>query len=185
MPRLRHEFVLVDPRVLRGACIFVALLAVLMVVGCAGYRLGATNGSPAGSRSIQVQPFVNQTLQPRLTDAVTQQFRKELQRDRTFELATDGTGDIVLSGVITRYQRFELSFAPQDVLTVRDYRLMVTAQVTARERGSGKILLDRAVNGVTLIRVGADLTSAERQAMPLLAQDLARNVTALLADGTW
>jgi hypothetical protein len=38
---------------------------------------------------------------------------------------------------------------------------------------------------VTLIRVGSDLTSAERQALPLLAADLARNITALLADGTW
>jgi hypothetical protein len=29
------------------------------------------------------------------------------------------------------------------------------------------------------------MTNAERQATPLLAQDLARNVTALLVDGTW
>jgi hypothetical protein len=35
------------------------------------------------------------------------------------------------------------------------------------------------------VRVGNDLTSAERQALPLAADDLARSITALLADGTW
>jgi hypothetical protein len=68
---------------------------------------------------------------------------------------------------------------------VRDYRLSLTAQVTVRERSTGKIILNQPVTGFTLIRVGNDLTSAERQGMPLLAGDLARNVTALLADGKW
>jgi len=39
---------------------------------------------------------------------------------------------------LTRYDRFEVSFAPNDPLTGRDYRLTVVAQVTARERSSGK-----------------------------------------------
>jgi hypothetical protein len=33
--------------------------------------------------------------------------------------------------------------------------------------------------------VGDDLPSAERQSMPLAATDLARRITALLADGSW
>jgi hypothetical protein len=41
------------------------------------------------------------------------------------------------------------------------------------------------VTGTTLIRVTTDLTSTERQALPLLAADLAKNVTALLAEGAW
>ena len=39
--------------------------------------------------------------------------------------------------------------------------------------------------GMTLVRVGPDLQSTERQALPLLATDLANNVTALLVDGSW
>ena len=157
----------------------------LGLAGCAGYRLGPTNGLSAGAKSVQVRAFLNQTLEPRLTDTVTQQVRKTLQRDGTFRLATRQDGDTLLSGVLTRYQRFELSLSPEDVLTVRDYRLLLTAQVTATDRATGKVLLNQPVNGVTLIRVGSDLTSAERQALPLLASDLARNVTALLADGSW
>ena len=35
-----------------------------------------------------------------------------------------------------------------DVLTVRDYRLELTAQVTARERSTGKVILDQPVTGL-------------------------------------
>jgi len=108
-----------------------------------------------------------------------------LQRDGTYQLASHDDGDIVLSGVITRYHRHELTFLPTDTLTVRDFRISLTAQVTARDISTGKTILDQPVTGTTIIRVGSDLTSTERQALPLLAADLARNVTALLADGSW
>jgi hypothetical protein len=55
----------------------------------------------------------------------------------------------------------------------------------ARERVSGKVLFEREVHGATLMRVGSDLASAERQALPLLATDLARHITSLLVDGGW
>jgi len=157
----------------------------LLLTGCAGYQLGPTNGLAAGEKSVQIAPFVNATLQPRLTDYVTSQLRKELQKDGTYRLATHGDADIILSGRMTRYDRSEVTLSSADILTVRDYRLVLTAQVTARERSTGRMLLDQSVTGSTLIRVGPDLTSAERQAMPLLADDLAKNVTALLADGKW
>jgi hypothetical protein len=160
-------------------------LLVTALCGCAGYQLGPTNGLGAREKSIQIHPFVNQTLEPRLTDAVTFQLHKEIQRDGTYQLATHTDGDIVVSGVITNYNRHAISFQPSDNITAHDYRLSVTAVVTARDRASGKTILAQPVNGYTLIRVNTDLTSTERQALPLLAQDLARNVTSLLVDGSW
>lgn len=153
--------------------------------GCAGYRLGPVNGVTAREKSVQVNPFSSRTLEPRLSDAVTTQLRKQLQRDGTYQLATRDDGDIVVSGIVTRYDRHEVSFSSSDILTVLDYRLDLEAQVTARERSTGKIILNQPVTGSTLIRVTADLTSSERQALPLLAADLAKNVTALLTEGAW
>ena len=170
------------PHLLRPAC---AALALICLAGCAGYSLGPTNGLEVGEKSIQVTPFANQTVEPRLTDEVTQQMRKVLQRDRTYRLATHDDGDIVLSGSIVSYTRHELSFLRTDTLTVKDFRITMTAQVTARERSTGKVVLDQRVTGRTIIRVGADLVSSERQALPSLAEDLAKNVTSLLADGTF
>jgi hypothetical protein len=165
--------------------VLVVLLAAFVLNGCAGYRLGPTNGLSAGEKTIQVNPFSNKTLQPFLTDAVTSQMRKQLQRDGTYQLATHNDGDIIVNGTITFYQRLEVTFTPNDILTVRDYRLSLTAQITARDRSSGKVILDQPVSGFTLMRVGSDMTTAERQAMPLLAADLAKNAAALLVDGKW
>jgi hypothetical protein len=163
-----------------------SITLVLLLTGCAGYRLGPANGMAAGSRSIRINPIPNQTLQPGLSDAVTGMLRKELQRDGAFQLAThQDTGDIVLDGTIVRYDRHELSFHSSDNLTVKDFSILITAQITARERGTGKVILDKLVTGSTMIRVGSDMTSAERQGMPLLADDLAKNVVALLSEGTW
>jgi Lipopolysaccharide-assembly len=160
---------------------FLALVPLLF--GCA-YRLGPTGGFTAGEKSIQVMPFSNQTLEPRLTDAVTFQIHKQVQHDGTFRLATHDDGDIV-TGIITKYTRHELSFQPADTLTARDYRLSMTAQVTARDRITGKVIIDQEISGFTLLRVGPDLVSSERQSLPLLAGDLAKNVISRLADGTW
>ena len=160
-------------------------LLALALSGCAGYQLGPTNGVAARGKSVQVMPFSNQTMEPRLGEAVTAQLRKQVQRDGTYELASRDDGDIVVSGVVLNYVRIPLSFQPSDALTVTDYSLKMTAQVTARERGSGKVLFSQPVTGSTLVIVGSDLTSAERQALPLLAADFAKNATAALADGKW
>jgi hypothetical protein len=162
-----------------------ALCCVLLLSGCAGYRLGPSNGLAPGEKSIQITPFANRTMEPRLGDAVTAALRRELQRDATYKLATHEPGDLVVSGVITGYTRHELSFVPNDVTTARDYRVNLTAQITARDRNTGKTLFDRPVTGYTLIRVNSDLAGTERQALPLLADDLAKNIAALLVDGDW
>jgi hypothetical protein len=160
-------------------------LVALAAGGCAGYKLGPVNGLAAGAKSVQINPFANQTLEPRLGDEVTAQLRQQLQRDGTYSLASHNDGDIVVSGSVTRYSRQEVSLSPSDTLTVRDYRLEMRAQVTATDRASGKLILNQPVTGYTLIRVTTDLTSTERQALPLLAADFAKNVTALLAEGAW
>jgi len=168
----------------RLRCIWVACVAIGWG-GCAGYRVGPTNGLVAGEKSVQVVPFANQTLEPRLGDALTSALRKELQRDGTYKLATHDTGDIVVSGAIMQYNRSAQSFVPTDVITPRDYRVSLTAQITARERSTGKVLLNKPFTGHTLLRVTTDLTSADREALPLLATDVAKQVTTSLADGSW
>jgi hypothetical protein len=167
---------------------FLALCALALVaasVGCAGYRFGPTNGMPAGSRSVQVKLFQNETWEPRLSEPVATSLRRSIQQDGTFRLDTKGDADIVLEGTITEFNRSGLSFDPRDVLTVRDYELVVSARFTATERATGKVILASSAAGRTVIRAGADLPSAERQAAPLLAEDLARKITSALVDGTW
>jgi hypothetical protein len=165
-----------------GLSVCIALVSLL--AGCAGYTLGPTNGVVAGEKKIQITPFLNHTLEPRLGDAVTTAVRQNIQRDGTYRLATRGDADIVVTGVLTKYYRHELNFEPHDVLTVQDYRVSVTAQITARNLATGNTT-NWTSTAYTLVRVGSDLTSSERQAMPVLADELAKNVTDSLVDGSW
>jgi len=120
-----------------------------------------------------------------LGDAVTQAVRQRLQADGTYHLATSGEGDLVVSGEIISYSRQGLSFLSSDVLTANNYRVGITAHVIVRDR-EGKVLYDfKDVRGSTLVHVGSDLADAERQAMPLLAENLAQNLTQKLAEGMW
>ena len=153
--------------------------------GCAGYRVGPVSGEVAGDRSIEVTPFASKVIEPRVGDAVTTSLRRQLQQEGTFRLNTRGEADIVVTGAVTEYDRSSISVRPEDILTPRDYRLRIRAHVTARDRTSGRVLLDRDVLGHTTLRVTPDLSSAERQAIPQVAEELARNITALLTEGAW
>jgi hypothetical protein len=160
------------------------LAAVVVSAGCA-YNLGPTSGVPAGSRTIAVMPFENETFEPRVTEPLTTALRAQLQQEGTFRLARHREADVVLTGVVRRIFRREESFLPEDTTILRDYRLEIVAHVVATERGTGRKLLDREVDGHTMLRLQDDLMSAERQAMPLLAANLARNITSMLVDGDW
>lgn len=163
------------------------LLAVLLLpaAGCAGYRLGSASGLAADAQSIEILPFPNQTEEPRLSAALASALRRQIQNDGTFKLETHGNGDLQITGNIVQYLRVGLTFQPGDVITPRDFEIRMTAQVKVFNRRAGKTLLQRPVTGRTLIRAFNDLASAERQALPLLADDLARKIIDLLVDGDW
>lgn len=158
--------------------------AALLLAGCAGYTLGPTNGQVAGGRSVRIAPVANTTDEPRLGDSVQQALRAQFQTDGTFRLAGRDDGDVVVSTHLLRFERRPLTFQRGDIVSTRDYEVHLTAHVKAIERG-GKTLLDREVTGRTTIRSNADLASAERQAAPLLAENLAKTVVTLLAEGAW
>lgn len=172
-------------RRMRGLLAPAIAAGALLLSGCAGYQVGPTNGMSAGSRSVEVALFPNHTLEPRLSEPVAQALRKRVQQDGTFKLATDGAADVVITGELTQFERVPLSFKPNDIITTRDYDIKLTAHVRAVERGSGKVLFERDVIGRSTVQNTADLSSAERQIAPLVAEDLARKVTGYLVDGSW
>jgi hypothetical protein len=59
------------------------------------------------------------------------------------------------------------------------------AHVVAVDLNTGKTFINRTVQGYTYIRIGNDEFSAERQAIPLLTDNVARNAISLLVDGPW
>jgi hypothetical protein len=164
-----------------------SLLIILAVAmsGCAGYKLGPTNGITAGSRSVKFKPFTNRTHEPRVIEYLSTSLRRRLQQDGTYRLETSGSPDILVSGEVTRFDRVGLAYQAGDVLAPQEYTLKMQAHVVAVDVNTGKTLFDRTVQGVTYLMIGNDEYTAERQAIPLLADDLARNAIAVLVDGKW
>ena len=165
------------------AALFLAVAT--LVAGCASYRVGPVNPAIPAGQSVEVGLFQNATPQPGLSESVNASIRRELQRDGTFELATGGDGDVLLTGNITAYRRSAVSFQPRDILSVRDFEVELVTRILAAEKATGKVLIDHELTGRTTVRLGGDLASAERQALPLLANDLAKKTVALLAEGEW
>lgn len=170
---------------MRASLTICAVFATLALAGCAGYRVGPVNGEAAGARAVTVNLFRNETFEPRLSESVGFALRRKLQQDGTYRLDTQKNGDIVVSGVIRDFRRTPLSFDPTDVVTTRDYELAIIADVSARERATGKAILERQFFGRTTIRATANRDVAELQAHPTLAEDLARNITSALTEGPW
>lgn len=162
-----------------------ALMVLTLAGGCAGYRLGPTNGLRAGDKSIQINPVVNTTLEPRLGEEVSHAIRKKIQRDGTYRLDTAGGGDVIVNIELIRYDRKYLALQRNDPVSARDYEINLSAKVVAVERSTGRELVHREVRGRTTAIVGSDLVSLERQARPLLAENLAQAITGLLVDGEW
>jgi len=170
---------------LAASHVAIFLTAALTATGCASYRLGPVNPAIPAGQAIEVGLFENATPQSGLTESVNASIRRELHRDGTFGLATGGDGDVLLTGNITAYRRSAVSFQPRDILSVRDFEVELVTRILAAEKATNKILVDHKLTGRTTVRLGGDLASAERQALPLLANDLARKTVALLAEGQW
>ncbi len=160
-------------------------LAGLLTAGCAGYRLGPTAGFEAGSRTVRVQYFENQTLQPRLSEALAHALRKRLQQDGTYRLVSAGEADVMVTGQILRFERRPVTFQPRDVRLTRDEELELAVRLQARDTREGANLVDREVVGRITVRLYGDQTSAERQALSQLAEDFANRAVPLIVDGVW
>jgi hypothetical protein len=162
-----------------------SLLLVSVLTGCVGYQAGPTNGVIAGARTVRVNFFRNETLEPRLVVALNRALKRNLQQDGTFELETHGNADLLVTGELTDFLRGGVSYTPGDILTVQDYNLQLTAKIKVTDRVTGEVILDRTITGSSIVRVGSDLSAGQRQAVPLIADQLARQATDLIVDGDW
>ena len=156
-----------------------------MLTGCVGYVAGPTNGLSAGTQSVRVEFFKNETLEPRLVVAVNRALKRNLQQDGTYALKTQGNADLVVTGELTQFLRSGVSYTPGDSLSVKDYSMSLTAHIKVTRPSTGEVVYEGDITGNSTVRVGNDLTAGQRQAVPIIADHLARQATSLIVDGKW
>jgi hypothetical protein len=160
-------------------------LILLSLGGCAGYRIGPAQPYYLRSvHSIAVPTFENKTLVPRIAVLVTDSVIKQFQQDGTYRIAGDDQADAILKGEITRINRTPVRSVLGNVLATAEFNLALRVRYSLVERSSGRVLTPPAeVTGTTSFFVGSDITSDQRQAFPLAAEQLATTIVSRLSEG--
>ena len=163
---------------------FAAALACLSLIGCLGYHIGPVK--PYYLRdvhSISVPTFKNHTLVPHIEVLVTDTVIKQLQQDGTFQIASGENADATLTGEIYRINRIPARSLRENILATTEFSLGVIVKYTLIGRDGRPLAPPDQVIGTTSFFVSTDVTTDERQALPLATEDLATRLVAQLSEG--
>ena len=149
--------------------------------GCAGYHLGTVNSY--GIRSIHVPVFQNKVLEPRIEEQISNAVVRQFQLDGSVRIAPAAEADAVLDGEIIAWERHPLRFRRSNLLVTREYRLVIAARITVKDRNGTVLVSRKRIEGETTFFVGDDQVASERQAFPVAAEDLAKNIVTQVVEG--
>ena len=162
-----------------------ALLIVLALSGCAGYRVGNVSGRDLqGVRSVYVPVAKNSSLEPNLQMTVTNAIIRRFNDDGTLTVNQSANADSELDVTITNVEHNAIASSNSDIYVTAQYQVTIQATVTFINRRLGrKIFENTTVVGSTTFFTQANIQEGERQALPLAAQDLANNAVKLVTEG--
>jgi hypothetical protein len=164
--------------------VFFSLLLAVLVGGCAGYQLGpATPAHLRNVKSIAVPTFANTTLTPRIEVLITSTIIKQFQQDGTFRIAGEDQADAVLKGEIVAVGRSPARSLRGNVLSTTEFNLNVSVRYTLVARDGRVLGHPGSAGGSTSFFVGTDVSTDERQALPLAAEELAKHLVSQLSEG--
>ena len=165
---------------MKNPCIAVFLL----LTGCLGYHVGPVKPSVLRDvHGIAVPTFENKTLLPRIEVLITDSVIKQLQQDGTYRIANENNADAILKAEISEIIRTPARSLRGNVLATTEFNLAMHVKYKL-ETPSGTVLMPSTeVVGTTSFFVGEDVTTDERQALPLAAEELAIHLVTQLSEG--
>jgi len=155
----------------------------LALCGCLGYHVGPVK--PYYLRevhTIAVPTFKNRTLVPRIEVLVTDTVIKQLQQDGTFQIVSRDKADATLNGEVSLIRRTPARSVRGNVLATTEFNLALSVKYSLTGRDGKDLAASQAV-GATSFFVSSDVTSDERQALPLATEDLATRLVSQLSEG--
>jgi outer membrane lipopolysaccharide assembly protein LptE/RlpB len=156
----------------------------LLLTGCLGYHVGPVKPSVLRDvHGIAVPTFENKTLLPRIEALITDSVIKQLQQDGTYRIANENNADAILKAEISEISRTPARSLRGNVLATTEFNLAMHVKYKL-ETPSGTVLMPSTeVVGTTSFFVGEDVTTDERQALPLAAEELAIHLVTQLSEG--
>jgi hypothetical protein len=159
-------------------------LGSFFLTGCLGYHIGPVK--PYYLRDVHtlaVPTFENQTLLPRIEVLVTDTVIKQFQQDGTFRIVGSENADATLKAEIMRIDRAPARSVRGNVLATTEFTLVMHVKYSLIGRDGTTLTGPGDVTGTTSFFVGTDVTTDERQALPLATQELATRLVSQLSEG--
>ena len=160
-----------------------AALACLSLTGC-GYQIGSAKPYYLHDvHTIAIPTFVNKTLIPRIEVLVTGTVIKQFQQDGTFKIGNSDRADATLKGEIIRISRSPARSVRGNVLATSEFNLSMRVKYKLVGPDGKPLGPAGEVVGTTSFFVGTDVTTDERQALPLATEELATRLVTQLSEG--
>ena len=156
----------------------------LALSGCLGYHVGPVK--PYYLRdvhSIAVPTFKNRTLVPRIEVLVTDTVIKQLQQDGTFQIESGDKADATLNGEVFRIVRAPARSVRGNVLATTEFALTLSVKYSLTGKNGEQLAGANEAIGTTSFFVSSDVTTDERQALPLATEDLATRLVSQISEG--
>jgi hypothetical protein len=156
----------------------------LALSGCLGYHVGPVK--PYYLRdvhSIAVPTFKNRTLVPRIEVLVTDTVIKQLQQDGTFQIESGDKADATLNGEVYRIARTPARSVRGNVLATTEFALTLSVKYSLTGKNGEQLAAASDAIGTTTFFVSSDVTTDERQALPLATEDLATRLVSQISEG--
>ena len=134
-------------------------------------------------RTIAVPNFKNSTLIPRLEVLVTDTVIKQLQQDGTYKIGTESTSDAILDAEVVKVSRSPARSVRGNVLATQEFNLSIRVRYKLIDRSGNQLGPSGEAVGTTSFFVGTDVTTDERQALPLATEELATRLVSQLSEG--
>jgi len=157
----------------RNAVVLMGLAVLVFAGGCV-YQFGTS--LPAGMDTIYVETFVNNTDEPLLESETTQAAIREFQHDGTLSIATADNADMILRVVLEKLTIEPIRYEKDSPKAGEEFRMKLTAMLELTNARTNKLMMKRKVIGQVTFFLTGDMFSAKREAVILVAKDLAHNI---------
>ena len=114
---------------------------------------------------------------------VTDTVIKQLQQDGTFQITSGDKADATLTGEISRITRAPWRSVRGNVLATTEFSLALVVNYSLTGRDGKQLVSPNNAIGTTTFFVSSDVTSDERQALPLATEDLATRLVTQISEG--
>jgi len=170
----------IEGKGMAGTGRMVLAAALLAVAGCGVYS--ASSGRVDESiKRVAVEYLDNQTAEPDLGVALTDDITEQIQLDNTLKVVGEENADSVISGRVVRYALREVA-ARQD-LTVNEYQVQIAVVLTFTVRQTGDtIFKDRRFTGSGNYVLDDPLGSSEQSAREEAVKEIVRDILAQVVE---